>query len=334
MPRKSRIDAPGALHHIIGRGIDRGLIFRDDVDRDRFVERLAALLSETHAACYAWALLPNHFHLLVRTGVVPVAGLMRRLLTGYAIVFNRRHRRWGHLFQNRYKSILCQEEPYFLELVRYIHLNPLRAKLVDSAEALDDYPYSGHSALMGIRPVDWQDTDTVLTRFGRRKRKARRDYRAFLVNGIELGRRPELTGGGLIRSLGGWDEIKDQRRRKAYMKGDERILGDSDYVDEVLGAANESLQRRYQLKTLGLDVDKVAERVAALMNLPVEAVWAAGKHQKTVAARSLLCYWSVRQLGVSMSSLAQRLEISPAAVSQSVIRGEELANKNGYGLSF
>jgi len=276
--------------------------------------------------------MPNHFHLLVRTGAVPVAGLMLRLLTGYAIVFNRRHRRWGHLFQNRYKSILCQEDPYFLELVRYIHLNPLRAKLVDSVEALDDYPYSGHSALMGNRPVDWQDTAAVLARFGRRKRKARIGYRAYLCEGIEQGRRPELVGGGLIRSLGGWDEVKAQRRQKEYMKGDERILGDSDYVMDVLNAANESLKRKYQLKASGLNRDKVAERVADLLGLPVEAVWAAGKHRKTVVARSLLCYWSVRQLGVSMSSLAQRLGISPTAVSQSVVRGEVLAKKSGHTL--
>jgi len=185
---------------------------------------------------------------------------------------------------------------------------------------------------MGIRPVDWQDTAAVLARFGRRKRKARGDYRAFLCEGIEQGRRPELTGGGLIRSLGGWDEVKVQRRQKEYMKGDERILGDSEYVMDVLNAANESLKRKYQLKASGLDADKVAARVADLLGLPVEVVWAAGKHRKTVAARSLLCYWSVRQLGVSISSLAQRLGISPTAVSQSVIRGERLANKNGYSL--
>jgi chromosomal replication initiation ATPase DnaA len=116
------------------------------------------------------------------------------------------------------------------------------------------------------------------------------------------------------------------------MKGDERILGDSEYVMDVLNAANESLKRKYQLKASGLDADKVAARVADLLGLPVEVVWAAGKHRKTVAARSLLCYWSVRQLGVSISSLAQRLGISPTAVSQSVIRGERLANKNGYSL--
>lgn len=334
MPRKSRIDAPGALHHIIVRGIDRALIFRDERDRDRLIERLGALLVETGTACYAWALLPNHFHLLLRSGDLPIAGLMRRLLTGYAIGFNRRHRRWGHLFQNRYKSILCQQEPYLLELVRYIHLNPLRARLVEDLESLDGYLYCGHSVLMGRQEAEWQDSDSILNRFGRRGENARRSYREFLGKGIERGRRPELTGGGLIRSLGGWDEVKAQRRQRAPMKGDERILGDSEYVDDVLRAANERLQRKYRLKAQGLDVDKVAERAAALLGLPVEAIWAAGKQRRTVAARSLLCYWSVRHLGVSMSTMARRLRISTTSVSHSAARGEELAQKNDYQLSY
>jgi putative transposase len=129
MPRTARIDAPGALHHIIARGIGRRRIFDDDADRDGFLERLGSVLIESGAICCPWALIPNHFHLLLRTGQAPVSSVMRRLLTGYAMGYNRRHRRVGHLFQNRYKSILCQEEPYFLELVRYIHLNPLRAIL-------------------------------------------------------------------------------------------------------------------------------------------------------------------------------------------------------------
>ena len=206
---------------------------------------------------------------------------MRRLLTGYAIGFNRRHRRWGHLFQNRYKSILCQEEPYLLELVRYIHLNPLRARLVESLAALDDYRYGGHSVLMGRQEAAWQDTDSILDRFGRRRAKARRGDREFLSKGIELGPRPELTGGGLVRSLGGWEEVKAQRRHRAPMKGDERILGDSEYVAEVLRAADEHLRRKYQLKAQGLDVDKVAERVAAQLGLPVERYG----HQVSIAGR-------------------------------------------------
>jgi putative transposase len=123
MARQAGIDAPGALHHVIVRGIARRRIFNDDDDKKDFLDRLEDILRATKTFCYAWALMQNHCHFLMRTGEVPVATVMRRLLTGYALSYNRRHRRWGHLFQNRYKSVLCQEEPYFLELVRYIHLN-------------------------------------------------------------------------------------------------------------------------------------------------------------------------------------------------------------------
>jgi REP element-mobilizing transposase RayT len=139
MPRKARIDAPGALHHIIVRGIARRKIFDDDNDRDFFVERLGTIVSKTETQCFAWALIPNHFHLLLKTGLTPIATVMKRLLTGYAMHYNRTHNRSGHLFQNRYKSILCQEDAYLMELVRYIHLNPLRAKIVSDMKALDKY---------------------------------------------------------------------------------------------------------------------------------------------------------------------------------------------------
>ena len=167
MPRQSRIDAPGALHHIIVRGIERRKIFRDNADRCDFINRLGSLLEETATACYAWALMPNHFHLLLRTGNVKIAAVMRRLLTGHATRFNRRHRRSGHLFQNRYKSILCQEDAYLLELVRYIHLNPLRAKLAENMDALAKYPFSGHGVIMGKHKQPWQDIDMVSSCFGK-----------------------------------------------------------------------------------------------------------------------------------------------------------------------
>ena len=137
MPRKSRIDAPGALHHVIARGINRQRIFLDEQDKRNFIERFSTLLKGSGIKCYAWTTLDNHFHLLLRTGTVSISTLMRRLLTGYAVSYNLRHNRSGHLFQNRYKSILCQEDPYLLELVRYIHLNPLRAKGLSDMDQLD-----------------------------------------------------------------------------------------------------------------------------------------------------------------------------------------------------
>jgi REP element-mobilizing transposase RayT len=131
------------LHHIIVRGIERRKIFKDNAERQSFIERLGDILSDSQTPCYAWALIPNHFHLLLKTGLTPIATIMRRLLTGHAVYFNRRHRRWGHLFHNRYKSILCQEDNYLLELVRYIHLNPLRTKQVSDLKKLERYPYCG-----------------------------------------------------------------------------------------------------------------------------------------------------------------------------------------------
>jgi putative transposase len=118
MPRHARLDAPGALHHVIGRGIEGAAIFRTDGDRTDFLNRIADLWRGGALRVYAWALLPTHFHLLVRTGGQPLAKSMRKLLTGYVVNFNRRHRRFGHLFQNRYKSIICEDEPYLLELQR------------------------------------------------------------------------------------------------------------------------------------------------------------------------------------------------------------------------
>ena len=137
MPRLDRLDAPGVFHHIIIRGIERRKIFRDNRDRENLLERLGKLLLETKTGCYAWAFLPNPAYFLLRRGEVPLATLMRRLLTGYVVSFNRRHKRHGHLLQNRYKSIVCQGETYLQELVRYIHLNPLRAGVVSNLAALN-----------------------------------------------------------------------------------------------------------------------------------------------------------------------------------------------------
>jgi putative transposase len=158
IPRQSRLDAAGALHHVIIRGIERRGIFLDDEDRDSFLEPLGGILLESSTPCNAWSLLSNHAHFLLRTGNIPLSSLMRKLLTGYAVTFNRRYHRDGHLFQNRYKSILCEEDVYLKELVRYIHLNPLRAGLFGELRELGSYAYSGHCVLMGKRKREWQGT--------------------------------------------------------------------------------------------------------------------------------------------------------------------------------
>ncbi|MGD8774034.1 MAG: transposase [Syntrophobacterales bacterium] len=322
MPRQARIDAPGALHHIIIRGIEKRAIFQDDQDRDNFLERLGRILTETSTPCYAWTLMYNHVHLLLRTGVVPIATVMRRLLTGYAQQFNRRHNRHGQLFQNRYKSFLCEEDPYLLELVRYIHLNPLRAGIVKELKELNSYHYSGHAVLMGTAKHSWHDIDYVLRYFGPTKRRARKEYTSFVAEGIEQGRRPDLVGGGLLRSVGGWSSLKANRRKGIRIKGDERILGSSEFVEEVLKVANEELERRTRFQSQGLNYDALVSRVANYYGIELNKLMTKSKVPAITRARSVLCYLAVRKLGLNGNEVALKLNISPSAVSKATRRGE------------
>lgn len=332
MPRKARIDAPGALHHIIVRGIERRKIFWDDEDRDAFVNRLGQVLINTRTDCFAWALIPNHVHLLLRTGNVPIATVMRRLLTGYAVQFNRRHRRHGHVFQNRYKSILCQQDPYLKELVRYIHLNPLRARLVADYKSLKAFGYGGHCALAGKCQFKWQNTQYVLALFGQKTSEARRLYIKFVKEGISDGKRPELVGGGLIRSLGGWKAVKALRMTEDRIKGDERILGDGEFVQSVLKRSQEQLERRYHLMAKGYDFDGLVGYVATVLGVEQNIVTRPGRYPDTVEARSVLCYWATRNLGISTIELSKRLNVSQPTASQSAKRGEKIVREKGIEL--
>ncbi len=330
MPRRARIDAPGALHHIIARGINRKRIFNDDSDRRFFIDRLGVIIRETRTQCLAWALIPNHFHLLLKTGTVPIATVMKRLLTGYAMHYNRRHNRHGHLFQNRYKSILCQEDTYLKELIRYIHLNPVRAKLVDDMKALDRFRFCGHGVLMGKFEADWQDTNFVMAQFGDQGSTARRRYRLFLKKGVTQGKRDDLVGGGLVRSAGGWAEVRALRKAKDKQKGDERILGDDEFVSSVLAYAKETYEWKYQLSVKGGDLAAIADRAAKAVGIDPALIWTGGKQPQIVKARSLFCFWATSKINVTQADLSKRLGLSPPAVSISVARGRRLIKEHRY----
>lgn len=233
MPRSARIDVPDVLQHVMARGIEGRDIFRDKKDREAFLKRLSDLVTKGNVQLLAWCLMPNHFHLLLRTHGMSLATMMRRLMTGYAVWHNRRHDRKGHLFQNRYKSIVVEEDPYFLELLRYIHLNPVRAKMLDNISELDRFPYTGHSVLMGYRKFKGQEIEWVLGSFGTRLGAARRRYRDFVEAGFHQGIREDLRGGGLVRSAGGREQLA-LRSKHDWEKGDERILGSGDFVMDIL----------------------------------------------------------------------------------------------------
>jgi len=370
MPRQPRLDAPGLLQHVMARGIEGREIFKDEKDRKSFLDRLAVILEETQAQCYAWSLIPNHFHLLVRTGPTPLSKVMRRLMTGYAVTFNRRHKRSGHLFQNRYKSVICEEDPYLLELIRYIHLNPLRAGIAKDLKELDRYPWTGHSAILGKRknplvpvlekevtsagkriafsqfrpetekatinpenPVDpvknkplaEKTIEEVLLQFGDKLREARRRYRQFVKQGVDQGKRPELQGGGLVRSAGGNKAGLLGRKKEKREKGDERILGSGDFVREVLREAGEIFE---SLREKRMSLEEVIDAVAQYMGVSIEEIKSSSRKRKLSYARSVVAYAAIRNMGYKGTEVAKILSLSPGTVSQNIDKGKILIDQH------
>lgn len=311
MPRLARLDIPGLLQHVIVRGIEGRHVFNDDSDRQRFVDRFISLLSETGVQCYAWALLSNHVHLLLMPTSTLLSSFMRRLLTGYAVSFNRHNKRSGHLFQNRYKSIVCEEESYLLELVRYIHLNPLRAGMVKSLDELDHYPWSGHAVLMGNRKFAGQQTESVLERFSKRLSTARLNYRQLVSDGIKNGHRDELVGGGLKRSQG-------ERPSNEYESFDARVLGSGEFVD---GLKREEMLRDKMKSPVTLA--RLVAVVSEVMGLDPESVRKPSKRRVPAAARGMICHLAIFELGYTGSEVGTYLHLGPSGVSLAAKRGEK-----------
>jgi len=319
--------------------------------------RLALILEKTQTQCYAWALIPNHFHLLLRTSLTPLSKVMRRLMTGYAITFNKRHKRSGHLFQNRYKSIVCEEDPYLLELIRYIHLNPLRAGLVKDLKELDKYPWTGHSAILGKKknplvpcpspknrftPLNCSEgapkgiqlgpekpekylaektIEDVLLQFGDKLREARRRYRHFVKQGVDQGTRPELQGGGLVRSAGGDKRNLLGRKKEEWELSDERILGSGDFVNEALMKAGKDWEKRQGDK---ISLPELVEKIASHLDLKTERIISASRRKEISEARALVCHFAINNLSYSASEVARSLAISRVNAGRCAERGEKV----------
>ena len=323
MPRRARLDAPGALHHIMVRGINKAAIFSDDQDRQKFLERLGENIDAAQCDIYAWVLMTNHVHLLFKSGNKGISAVMRKQLSWYAQYYNRRHRRTGHLFENRYKSILCEEENYLLALVRYIHLNPVRAGMVKTLEELDRYPWSGHCVLMGKKKYDWMDVSHVLTQFGSRKNAARTAYRSFVNEGMGQGRVPELTGGGLIRSKGGWSKVESARRKGKREEYDERILGSGNFVNAVYKELEEKTRLQLKLRRTGRTINKIIDEECEENKLSVHELKGGSRRRKVCSLRIQIAKRGLDELGLSMAEIARHVGVSTSGIARAVKRFEE-----------
>lgn len=306
MPRGPRIDIPGMVQHVICRGIERKEIFKSEDDYKELLSRLTKLAGAEDIKVYAFCLMPNHIHLLVRPLKMTLSSFMSRLLTGYAIYFNRKHKRAGHLFQNRYKSYVVEEDTYLLELIRYIHLNPVRAGIVPDITRLAVYPYTSYPTLMGRSNHPFVDKAEVLAYFSSRLKAARQRLAEFMKEGLSRTQQTDFAGGGFKRSLERLDP-EERKERQAY---DERILGSGFFVEAILKEIERKKDNRRKEVLLG----DLLGKTATLYNLTIPELCSGSRRVPIPEARAVVVYFATKELGIKPKELAEILNVTAEAI--------------------
>lgn len=325
MPRGPRLDTPGALHHVIARGINQQPIFRDDSDRLNLVARIGEVLKYQAGVIYAWVFMANHFHLLLRTLKADLSTIMRRLMTGHAVAFNNRHRRSGHLFQNRYWSCLVEDDKYFETLVAYIHLNPVQTGPCIALGDLERYPWSGHAGLLGGLCQPWFDAESILGRFGRTSALAREAYFFQIEDFLRNRKREDFSGGGLIRSMGGRSEFLRNGRGRDRWAHDERVLGSSEFVERIMREIEmQAVESEIQQPFLEL-VEQAIPGVAYRHGLTVAQLTTGSRRRCVVKARNELVVEVSMRPGFRVIQLARRLNIAPKTIYRILATAKESA---------
>ncbi|MEQ1605593.1 MAG: transposase [Pyrinomonadaceae bacterium] len=289
MPRKTRIEIEGGLYHVITRGNDRKDIFQSREDHDRFIQLLMAQKHRLPFYLYAYCLMTNHLHLLIERREDDIGRIMQRVLTAYTQYYNRRYKKVGHVLQGRYKSVLCQSEQYLTTLVKYIHLNPVKAKMVAKAS---EYPFSSHRAYLGLDPTGPVDVDTVLRHFGVQKAVARRHFTAF-VDG------PDETGGF-----------------EAMLDRENGFLGDEEFVDATIHRLGEHVPKGTPRPKLpDLDAKTLLAAVEAALEISVNEICGPGKAARIMQAKETLIMCG-HTLGANMAELARLTGLNVSTISR------------------
>ncbi len=320
MPRQARIDYSGALHHVYGRGMERRFIFKTEQEKLQFYNRIKEILLKSDMRMYAWCIMSNHFHFILQTGSKPLANFMRPLLTGYAIFYNKIHKRVGHVFQNRYKSIVCDKDEYLLPLIRYVHLNPVKAKVVDWSD-LKRYRWTGHKELVEKQKEGIINEEDVLSYFDQKRSLAIKGYGEYLREGIELNE--DYMGGGLMRSVGEKFEAQKLKKddRQCY---DERVLGDGEFVENVLRQVGEE----DEFKGVFRDENELLEKIGKYYSVSKDEIL--NKRDQSVReARKVFVYLANKYLGESASDVGKILKMKQSATSTARQKGQEIVGETG-----
>ncbi len=290
MARRARAEVEGGLYHVITRGNNRRQIFNSPADYEKFLSLLATQKVRLPFFLYAYCLMTNHLHLLIERRADPIGRIMHRVLTGYSQYYNRRYRRVGHLLQGRHKAILCQSDRYLSELVRYIHLNPVRARMVGKPE---QYQYSGHRAYLGLEPATIVDVDPVLRHFGVKKKLAQEAYRQFVAAGMKLG-----------------------HQKQFYLVDEERFLGTEEFIDATIHRIGEARRVRGGDQTnQEFNADALIEAVEKVCRIPRGEFCGSGKSVGAVTAKEMLVLTGCRA-GASLKMLSEITGLSSSATSR------------------
>jgi REP element-mobilizing transposase RayT len=288
MARKPRVEFPGAFYHVICRGNQRQVIFRSDADRRYYLERLEEYRRRYGFNVYAYILMSNHVHLLIQTGTVALSRIMQGLQLRYTGYYNRKYKKVGHLFQGRYKAILCDRQAYLLELVRYLHLNPGRMRV-----PMDPWKYqwSSHGAYLGKSSPVRVDTSTVLGELNRSVGQARRAYLRFMAEGKGVGHQSDY-----------------------YDVWDQRILGDQNFVEQI----DERIRTEHEINVPGprTQFRELLRLTAKAYGVSEQDLVLPGRQRKWVKPRATLVYLAREWGRVSIKEIGRRLHRDPSIISR------------------
>jgi len=318
MPTKKRISVPGAIVHIMVRGINGMEIFTDDSDRCYYLELFTKSIEATGYLCYAWVLMSTHSHFVVRCSEKPLSELMRMLNSQYAKYFNKKNNRHGYVFQDRFKSIITQDQKYLESLIRYVHLNPLRARVCETLKVLDTYPWCGHSVLLGNSFQPFQTTKSVLHRFGTDINSGIKKYQEYMAEGSLA----EKNGDGIIESI--------RRSNKGIEKKNEKpcwVIGDRDFVLSVMKKNEKRLHRSIALRE-AWPLENVLSKLADIAGVKPELIKEVSRLSKSSECKKKFAFISCRILGFPVSEVAKCIGVTGPSVSWLIKEGKKIVKKS------
>lgn len=297
MARKPRLEVEGGLYHVLSRGNNRQLIFRTEADYRKMLGLLSMVKMKLPFFLYSYCLMTNHFHLLIERQQATVGQVMHRLLTGYSRYHNRKYKRVGHLLQSRYKAILCQSDQYLAELIRYIHLNPVRAGIVLQPEA---FPYSSHRAYLGLEENVLVDIDPILRHFGSTKKLARERFELF-VNA----------------------DTQHRHSEEYYPMEERRILGSQEFIQQTKKTAGEfSRAKKSEPASLSRrNLRRLVRAAADATGLASKDICSPSKTRKIMTAKEAVVIVA-QELGARNTMIAKVIGLDISAVSRRLDSGK------------